>query len=65
MATGLPRLIPSSMDEVDYQETSLSIDAVARNVCSTWEEAIANPVFDAVVIGSGMFGGPSSCGDGM
>jgi GMC oxidoreductase len=57
MATGLPRLIPSSIDEVDYQETSLSIDAVARNVCSTWEEAIANPVFDAVVIGSGMFGG--------
>jgi choline dehydrogenase-like flavoprotein len=52
----LPRLVPSLIEEVNYQETSLSIDALARNVCNTWEEAITNPAFDTVVIGSGMFG---------
>src|SRR4029077_5801697 len=52
----LPHLIPSPIYEVDYQETSFSVDAVARNVCNTWEEATTNPAFDAVVIGSGMFG---------
>jgi hypothetical protein len=49
-------LTPSACGEVDYQETSFSVDAVARNVCNTWEEAMTNPAFDAVVIGSGMFG---------
>jgi choline dehydrogenase-like flavoprotein len=48
--------MPSPVEEVEYQETSLSVDAVARNVCNTWEEAMTNPAFDAVVIGSGMFG---------
>jgi|SRR5438132_10410810 len=57
MAANLPRLIPSTIDQVDYQETALSVDAVARNVCNTWEEAMTNPAFDAVVIASGMFGG--------
>jgi GMC oxidoreductase len=57
MASSLPRLIPSPTDEVNYQETSFGVDAVARNVCNTWEEAMTNPAFDAVVIGSGMFGG--------
>jgi len=57
MAANLPRLIPSTIDQVDYQETALSVDAVARNVCNTWEEAMTNPAFDTVVIGSGMFGG--------
>jgi hypothetical protein len=57
MIPSLPRLVFSPTDKVDYQETSLSIDAVARNVCNTWEEALTNPAFDAVVIGSGMFGG--------
>jgi choline dehydrogenase-like flavoprotein len=56
MATHLPRLTPSACGEVDYQETSFSVDAVARNVCNTWEEAMTNSAFDAVVIGSGMFG---------
>jgi choline dehydrogenase-like flavoprotein len=55
--TGLPRLIPSPSDAVNYQETSFSVDAVARNICNTWEEAMANPAFDVVVIGAGMFGG--------
>jgi choline dehydrogenase-like flavoprotein len=57
MAANLPRLIASQIDNVDYQETALSVDAVARNVCNTWGEAVTNPAFDAVVIGSGMFGG--------
>jgi len=57
MDPSLPRLIPSSTNQVNYQETSFGVDAVARNVCNTWEEAMTNPAFDAVVIGSGMFGG--------
>jgi choline dehydrogenase-like flavoprotein len=57
MAPSLPRLIPLPTDAVNYQETSFGVDAVARNVCNTWEEAMTNPAFDAVVIGSGMFGG--------
>ena len=57
MTTRLRRLTPSPIHEVDYQETSFSIDALARNICNTWEEAVINPVFDAVVIGCGMFGG--------
>src|SRR5215471_11305532 len=56
MAASLPLLNPSSSSKVEYQKTSFSIDAVARNFCNTWEEAVTNPVFDAVVIGSGMFG---------
>jgi choline dehydrogenase-like flavoprotein len=57
MAAHLPRLIPSLIEEVNYQETSFGVDALARNVCNTWEEAMTNPAFDAVVIGAGMFGG--------
>src|SRR5258708_398433 len=57
MAARLPRLIPLPIDEVNYQETSFSVDAVARNICNTWEEAMTDSAFDAVVIGSGMFGG--------
>jgi GMC oxidoreductase len=57
MAPSLPRLIPLPTDAVNYQETSFGVDAVARNVCNTWEEAMTNPAFDAVVIGGGMFGG--------
>jgi hypothetical protein len=56
MASHLFRLTASSLEKVDYQETSFSVDAVARNVCNTWEEAMTNPMFDAVVIGGGMFG---------
>jgi hypothetical protein len=52
----LPRLIASPVDRVDYQETSFSVDGVGRHVCNTWDEATTNPDFDAVVIGSGMFG---------
>jgi len=43
----------------DVQRTTLGLDALGRFVCNTWEEATANGtrVFDAVVIGAGMFGG--------
>jgi GMC oxidoreductase len=61
MASHLPLLMSSPVKQVEYQETSFSVDAVARNVCNTWEEAMTNPSFDAVVIGSGMFG--SYCAD--
>jgi choline dehydrogenase-like flavoprotein len=56
MPRNLPRLVPSLIEEVEYQETCFSIDAVARNFCNTWEDAMTNPTFDALVIGSGMFG---------
>ena len=38
------------------QRTSFSLDVLGRFVCSTWDEATANPYFDVVVIGSGMYG---------
>jgi choline dehydrogenase-like flavoprotein len=56
MALHLPSLLPSRIDKVEYQETSFTIDALARNVCNTWEEAMTNPAFDHVVIGGGMYG---------
>ena len=43
----------------DIQRTTFSLDAVARLVCNTWEEILAAQTggqFDAVVIGSGMYG---------
>ncbi|MFL5106182.1 MAG: NAD(P)-binding protein, partial [Xanthobacteraceae bacterium] len=43
---------------VTVQDTTLAIDVLGRFVCNTWDEAINNGgvQFDAVVIGSGMFG---------
>ena len=41
----------------DIQQTTFSHDVLGRNLCNTWEEATANPNFDAIVIGSGMYGG--------
>lgn len=43
----------------DVQRTALSLDALGRFVCNTWDEAIGNggAPFDAIVIGAGMFGG--------
>jgi len=43
--------------EPDVQRTSLSLDVLGRFICNTYEEATANPDFDVVVIGSGMYGG--------
>ncbi|MGE0705476.1 MAG: NAD(P)-binding protein, partial [Vicinamibacterales bacterium] len=53
----LPILNPGA-STVDFQNTSLSIDAVGRFVCSTWEEATLNggAPFTAVIIGGGMYG---------
>jgi choline dehydrogenase-like flavoprotein len=43
---------------VDIQNTSFSIDALGRFVCSTWEEATQNggPPFTAIIVGAGMYG---------
>ena len=41
----------------DIQHTTFSADAVARFTCNTLDEATANPNFDVIVIGSGMYGG--------
>lgn len=40
------------------QETTFAIDAVARNLCNTWDEAIGSggPPFTLVVVGSGAYG---------
>src|SRR5215218_4840002 len=54
----LPRLVPAT-GAVPVQETSLSVDALARNVCNTWQEATGNggPPFSVVVVGAGAYGG--------
>ena len=50
---------PNPADVVDVQSTTLSHDLLGRYACSTWDEVVFNggQPFDAVVIGSGMFGG--------
>ena len=58
----LNRLIDSGSPIVpppDVQRTTFGIDVLSRFVCDTWDEATAGGTrqFDAVVIGSGMFGG--------
>ncbi|MFW9261036.1 family 16 glycoside hydrolase [Nostoc sp. CALU 546] len=57
----LNRLFDSgqSLPIPDVQRTTFALDAVARLVCNTWEEILAAQAggqFDAVVIGSGMYG---------
>lgn len=54
----IPRLEPAT-ESVPVQNTSLGIDAFSRYVCNTWEEAVESggPPFDAIIIGSGMYGG--------
>jgi hypothetical protein len=53
----LPVLNPGT-SSVSFQNTSFSIDALGRFVCSTWDEATQNagPPFTIVVIGAGMYG---------
>lgn len=43
---------------IEVQESSFTIDVMGRYICSTWDEAVNNGgvMFDAVVIGAGMFG---------
>ena len=42
--------------EPDVQRTTFSIDAMGRFICNTYDEAVRNPAFDVIVIGSGMYG---------
>jgi choline dehydrogenase-like flavoprotein len=43
---------------VEVQDTTFTTDVMGRYICSTWDEAVNNGgvMFDAVVIGAGMFG---------
>jgi len=50
--TGIP--FPDKVPDV--QRTSFSLDVMGRFICNSYDEAIANPDFDVVVIGSGMYG---------
>jgi choline dehydrogenase-like flavoprotein len=57
----LNRLVDSRqpLPTPDVQRTTFSIDAIARFVCNTWEEILtaqSGNQFDAIVIGSGMYG---------
>ena len=53
----LPNLIPAG-GQVQVQNTTFSVDALGRYVCSTWDEATANggAPFSAIVVGAGMYG---------
>ena len=53
----LPVLNPGA-STVNFQNTSFSLDALGRLVCSTWEEATLNggAPFTAVIVGGGMYG---------
>lgn len=53
----LPFLAPVG-GSVDVQNTSISVDALGRHLCSLWSEATGNAgsPFSAVVIGGGMYG---------
>jgi hypothetical protein len=41
------------------QRTTLAIDALSRNVCNTWDEAVGagGPPFTVIIVGSGAYGG--------
>ena len=49
--------LPFPNGEPDIQRTTFSVDVMGRFVCNTLSEALTNPDFDLVVIGSGMYGG--------
>ena len=53
----LPNLVPAA-GQVNVQNTTFSIDALGRYLCSTWDEATASggAPFSAIVIGAGMYG---------
>jgi hypothetical protein len=53
----LPNLIPAG-GQVGVQNTTFSIDALGRYLCSTWDEATGSggAPFSAIVIGAGMYG---------
>lgn len=53
----LPQLVPTG-PQVNLQDTSFSVDALGRFLCSTWQEATRNGAapLSAVVVGGGMYG---------
>ena len=53
----LPQLVPAGA-ETAVQNTTFSIDALGRYICSTWDEAVGNAgaPFSVIVIGAGMYG---------
>src|SRR5215472_8078526 len=53
----LNRLIDAG-SPATLQDTTLSLDVLGRFICNTWDEVTNNGgvQFDAIVIGSGMFG---------
>lgn len=53
----LPRLVAIG-PPVELQDTTFSVDAIGRFVCSTWPEATQSggAPFSAVVVGGGMYG---------
>ena len=56
MPTDLPRLIPDQNQRVLVQETDFTMDALGRDICTTWDEATENGsvAVDGVEIGSGI-----------
>ena len=58
MRTDLPRLVPDHNQRRLVQETDFTMDALGRDICTTWDEATENGgvAVDGVEIGSGMFG---------
>ena len=48
---------PFPAGDPDVQRTTFALDVLGRFVCNTYDEAVTNPDFDVVVIGSGMYGG--------
>ncbi|MBC7807425.1 MAG: hypothetical protein H7145_14900, partial [Akkermansiaceae bacterium] len=64
MPANLPKLNPSPTDRVELQNNTFTLDGIARYICSTYAEAVSATQntggFDAVVIGSGMYGAYSA-----
>jgi hypothetical protein len=52
------RSLTPSGSQTPVQSTTLSLDALGRNVCNTWAEAVDNggPPFTVVIVGSGAYG---------
>src|SRR5437660_10258363 len=50
--------LQETSQSIAVQDTTFAVDVMGRYICNTWDEAVNNGgvTFDAVVIGSGMFG---------
>jgi hypothetical protein len=53
----LPSLTPGAGQTL-VQSTTLALDALGRNVCNTWDEAVGSggSPFTVVIVGSGAYG---------